>query len=99
MQSRPPQIRPLVLMTAVVRAAGLFGWWLARRITHRLVILTAAAEDVARTRRLGVQVPVTGHDVGQVAAAPARSGLASTFTWNRQASVVRSSFRNGHQAQ
>jgi len=59
---RALQQRTLVLMTAVVTAAGLFGWWLARRITHRLVILTTAAEDVARTRLLGVQVPVTGHD-------------------------------------
>ncbi|MFF4586551.1 ATP-binding protein [Streptomyces sp. NPDC001388] len=59
---RALQQRTLLLMTAVVLAAGLFGWWLARRITHRLVILTTAAEDVARTRRLGVQVPVTGHD-------------------------------------
>ncbi|MER5434915.1 HAMP domain-containing sensor histidine kinase [Streptomyces sp. NPDC002588] len=59
---RALQQRTLVLMTVVVTAAGLFGWWLARRITHRLVILTTAAEDVARTRRLGVQVPVTGHD-------------------------------------
>ncbi|WP_425247680.1 ATP-binding protein, partial [Streptomyces sp. NEAU-NA10] len=59
---RALQQRTLVLMIAVVTAAGLFGWWLARRITHRLVILTTAAEDVARTRRLGVQVPVTGYD-------------------------------------
>ncbi|MEU0060918.1 HAMP domain-containing sensor histidine kinase [Streptomyces sp. NPDC006334] len=59
---RALQQRTLILMIAVVTAAGLFGWWLARRITHRLVILTTAAEDVARTRRLGVQVPVTGHD-------------------------------------
>jgi two-component system, OmpR family, sensor histidine kinase MprB len=59
---RALQQRTLILMTAVVLAAGLFGWWLARRITHRLVILTTAAEDVARTRRLGVQVPVTGYD-------------------------------------
>ncbi|MCW8379638.1 HAMP domain-containing sensor histidine kinase [Streptomyces justiciae] len=56
------QQRTLILMAAVVVGAGLFGWWLARRITRRLVVLTAAAEDVARTRRLGVQVPVTGYD-------------------------------------
>ncbi|MGW7419651.1 HAMP domain-containing sensor histidine kinase [Streptomyces sp. NPDC054813] len=56
------QQRTLALMAAVVVAAGLFGWWLARRITRRLVILTSAAEDVARTRRLGIQVPVTGLD-------------------------------------
>ncbi|MBE8476947.1 HAMP domain-containing sensor histidine kinase [Streptomyces justiciae] len=56
------QQRTLILMAAVVVGAGLFGWWLARRITRRLVVLTGAAEDVARTRRLGVQVPVTGYD-------------------------------------
>ncbi|GAA2322213.1 HAMP domain-containing sensor histidine kinase [Streptomyces hawaiiensis] len=59
---RALQQRTLLLMAAVVIGAGLFGWWLARRITRRLVVLTDAAEDVARTRRLGIQVPVTGHD-------------------------------------
>ncbi|MCT9077550.1 sensor histidine kinase [Streptomyces fulvoviolaceus] len=59
---RALQQRTLSLMVAVVIAAGLFGWWLARRITRRLVILTSAAEDVARTRRLGIEVPVTGYD-------------------------------------
>lgn len=56
------QQRTFLLMGVVVTAAGLFGWWLARRITRRLVVLTMAAEDVARTRRLGIQVPVTGYD-------------------------------------
>ncbi|MEV5463137.1 HAMP domain-containing sensor histidine kinase [Streptomyces sp. NPDC002788] len=59
---RALQQRTLLLMAAVVLGAGLFGWWLARRITRRLVVLTDAAEDVARTRRLGIQVPVAGHD-------------------------------------
>ncbi|MEU2064080.1 HAMP domain-containing sensor histidine kinase [Streptomyces sp. NPDC013455] len=59
---RALQRRTLILMAAVVVAAGLFGWWLARRITRRLVILTSAAENVARTRQLGIQVPVTGLD-------------------------------------
>ncbi|MBL1105448.1 HAMP domain-containing protein [Streptomyces sp. 5-8] len=59
---RALQQRTLILMAAVVVAAGLFGWWLARRITRRLVVLTSAAEDVARTRRLGIQVPVAGLD-------------------------------------
>ncbi|MGW6887485.1 ATP-binding protein [Streptomyces chartreusis] len=59
---RALQQRTLLLMAAVVVLAGLFGWWLARRITRRLVVLTDAAEDVARTRRLGIQVPVTGYD-------------------------------------
>ncbi|GGW16766.1 sensor histidine kinase [Streptomyces capoamus] len=59
---RALQQRTLILMAAVVVAAGLFGWWLARRITRRLVVLTSAAEDVARTRQLGIQVPVAGLD-------------------------------------
>nr|WP_203729937.1 HAMP domain-containing sensor histidine kinase [Streptomyces sp. SID12501] len=59
---RELQQRTILMMAAVVVAAGLFGWWLARRITHRLRILASAAEDVARTRRLGIQVPVTGSD-------------------------------------
>lgn len=59
---RALQQRTFLLMVAVVVGAGLFGWWLARRITRRLVILTSAAEDVARTRRLGIEVPVTGYD-------------------------------------
>ncbi|MFJ5261690.1 ATP-binding protein [Streptomyces sp. NPDC088387] len=59
---RALQQRTLLLMAAVVVGAGLFGWWLARRITRRLVILTGAAEAVARTRRLGIDVPVAGND-------------------------------------
>jgi two-component system, OmpR family, sensor histidine kinase MprB len=59
---RALQRRTLILMVAVVVGAGLSGWWLARRITRRLVILTSAVEDVARTRRLGIQVPVHGYD-------------------------------------
>ncbi|MEV6803589.1 HAMP domain-containing sensor histidine kinase [Streptomyces sp. NPDC051132] len=59
---RALQRRTLILMAAVVVGAGLFGWWLARRITRRLVILTSAAENVARTRQLGIQVPVAGLD-------------------------------------
>ncbi|MEU9339012.1 HAMP domain-containing sensor histidine kinase [Streptomyces sp. NPDC048290] len=59
---RDLQRRTLLLMAAVVTAAGLFGWWLARRITRRLVLLTSAAEAVARTRRLGIDVPVAGSD-------------------------------------
>ncbi|WP_128376017.1 sensor histidine kinase [Streptomyces cavernae] len=59
---RELQQRTLLLMTAVVMAAGLFGWWLARRMTGRLVRLAGTAEDVARTGDLGIQVPVTGYD-------------------------------------
>nr|WP_190060346.1 HAMP domain-containing sensor histidine kinase [Streptomyces echinoruber] len=59
---RTLQRRTLVIEAAVVVAAGLCGWWLARRITRRLVVLTSAAEDVARTRQLDIEVPVTGYD-------------------------------------
>ncbi|MFJ5271209.1 ATP-binding protein [Streptomyces sp. NPDC088358] len=59
---RELQQRTVLLVGAVVIAAGLFGWWLARRITRRLVRLAGAAEDVARTGRLGIQVPVAGYD-------------------------------------
>ncbi|MCX5604524.1 HAMP domain-containing histidine kinase [Streptomyces phaeochromogenes] len=59
---RELQQRTVLLVGAVVIAAGLFGWWLARRITSRLVRLAGAAEDVARTGRLGIQVPVAGYD-------------------------------------
>ncbi|MGW3630214.1 HAMP domain-containing sensor histidine kinase, partial [Streptomyces sp. NPDC005122] len=59
---RDLQQRTVLLVGAVVIAAGLFGWWLARRITRRLVRLAGAAEDVARTGRLGIQVPVAGYD-------------------------------------
>ncbi|MGW3913734.1 HAMP domain-containing sensor histidine kinase [Streptomyces sp. NPDC005070] len=59
---RELQQRTVLLVGAVVIAAGLFGWWLARRITRRLVRLAGAAEDVARTGRLGIQVPITGYD-------------------------------------
>jgi two-component system, OmpR family, sensor histidine kinase MprB len=55
--------RRTVLLTAVVvLAAGVFGWWLARHITGRLVRLTAIAEAVADTGRLDVSVPVAGRD-------------------------------------
>ncbi|MFI6339409.1 ATP-binding protein [Streptomyces sp. NPDC050535] len=56
------QQRTVLLVAAVVIASGLFGWWLARRLTRRLVRLAGAAEDVARTGRLGIQVPVAGYD-------------------------------------
>jgi two-component system sensor histidine kinase MprB len=53
----------------VVVAAALAGWWLARRITRRLLLLTDAAEQVSATGRLDIAVPVRGHDeVGRLSA-------------------------------
>lgn len=59
---RDLQQRTLLFVSGVVLSAGLFGWWLARRQTRRLVQLASAAEDVARTGHLGIQVPVAGRD-------------------------------------
>ncbi|CAM5409709.1 histidine kinase OS=Streptomyces glaucescens OX=1907 GN=SGLAU_19295 PE=4 SV=1 [Streptomyces glaucescens] len=83
---RALQQRTLVLMAAVVVGAGLFGWWLARRITRRLVILTDAAEAVRphpaprhrgarhRPRRGGAPRPRLRPDARQ--ARPVRGGPA-----------------------
>ncbi|WP_370147429.1 ATP-binding protein [Streptacidiphilus sp. EB129] len=54
--------RTALLATAVVLAAGAAGWWLAGRITRRLVRLTGAAEQVASTGQLDVDVPRSGAD-------------------------------------
>ncbi|NEB74713.1 HAMP domain-containing histidine kinase [Streptomyces sp. SID14478] len=59
---RELQKRTVLFAAAVVVAAGLFGWWLARRITSRLVRLAQSAEVVASTGRLDVAVPVAGRD-------------------------------------
>ncbi|WP_428849268.1 HAMP domain-containing sensor histidine kinase [Streptomyces scabiei] len=59
---RELQQRTLLFVSGIVISAGLFGWWLARRQTRRLVQLAGAAEDVARTGQLGIQVPVAGRD-------------------------------------
>ena len=50
------------LAGAVVLLAGAAGWWLAGRITRRLVRLTSAAEHVASTGQLDVDVPRRGID-------------------------------------
>ncbi|MET7904954.1 HAMP domain-containing sensor histidine kinase [Streptomyces sp. NPDC005336] len=56
------QKRTALFVVAVILAAGLAGWWLAGRITRRLVRLTRLAESVAATGRMEVAVPVTGED-------------------------------------
>nr|WP_202502306.1 HAMP domain-containing sensor histidine kinase [Streptomyces sp. SID5785] len=59
---RELQKRTVLFALGVVLAAGLLGWWLARRITSRLVRLAGTAELVASTGRLDVAVPVEGGD-------------------------------------
>lgn len=52
----------LVAAALVVLAAAALGWLVAHQATRRLVRLTAAAEHVAATRDLDVEVPVGGED-------------------------------------
>lgn len=64
----------MVIMAALAAAlsviAAFAGWILARRITGRLELLTATAEQVSDTGRLDLAVPGTGPDeVGRMAAA------------------------------
>ncbi|WP_432585475.1 HAMP domain-containing sensor histidine kinase [Streptomyces sp. HD1123-B1] len=59
---RELQKRTALFIAAVIAAAGLVGWWLAGRITRRLVRLTRVAESVAATGRMEVGVPVAGQD-------------------------------------
>ncbi|MBO8190178.1 HAMP domain-containing histidine kinase [Streptomyces oryzae] len=56
------QQRTTLLAAAVISGSGILGWWLARRITRRLVRLTGVAEGVAASRRLDVHVPAAGKD-------------------------------------
>jgi two-component system sensor histidine kinase MprB len=60
----------LVAALLVIVVAAVIGWWIARQVTRRLVRLTAAAEQVASTRQLDVDVPVDGADeTGRLGAA------------------------------
>jgi two-component system sensor histidine kinase MprB len=53
----------IVLAVALVALiSGLAGWLIARQLTERLERLTAAAEEVADTGRLDVDVPTDGSD-------------------------------------
>lgn len=52
----------LAAALVVILVAAALGWVIARQISRRLERLTAAAEEVAATRQLEVQVPVGGSD-------------------------------------
>ncbi|MEY9850242.1 ATP-binding protein [Streptacidiphilus sp. MAP5-3] len=63
-------LRIALLAGAVIVAAGAAGWWVAGRITRRLVRLTATAEQVAITGELSLDVPQRGRDeIGRLARA------------------------------
>ncbi len=62
--------RTLLSVALVISGAAIFGWLIGRQVTRRLVRLTQAADDVAVTGRLDVEVPVSGSDeTGRLGAA------------------------------
>ena len=54
--------RTWLSVALVIAAAAIAGWLIGRQVTRRLVRLTQAADDVASTGRLDVEVPVSGSD-------------------------------------
>jgi two-component system sensor histidine kinase MprB len=57
-----------VCAVALTALAAALGWWLANRITKRLILLTDTAERVSATGELDVEVPGAGTDeVGRLA--------------------------------
>ena len=54
--------RTLFSVGLVIIVAALIGWLIGRQVTRRLVRLTQAADNVALTGRLDVEVPVSGAD-------------------------------------
>ncbi|MEP7048331.1 MAG: HAMP domain-containing sensor histidine kinase [Ilumatobacteraceae bacterium] len=54
--------RTLLSVALVIAGAAIAGWLIGRQVTRRLVRLTQAADDVATTGRLDVDVPVSGAD-------------------------------------
>jgi two-component system, OmpR family, sensor histidine kinase MprB len=54
--------RTLLSVAFVIVGAAFVGWLIGRQVTRRLVRLTEAADDVAETGRLDVEVPVSGSD-------------------------------------
>ena len=62
--------RTLFSVALVIFGAVIAGWLIGRQVTRRLVRLTQAADDVAVTGRLDVEVPVSGSDeTGRLAVA------------------------------
>ena len=62
--------RTLLAVSLAIIGAMIIGWLIGRQVTRRLVRLTQAADDVAVTGRLDVEVPVSGSDeTGRLGAA------------------------------
>jgi two-component system sensor histidine kinase MprB len=58
--------RTILAVALVMIVAGALAWLVARRVTRRLVQLTAAAEHVAATGELEVSVPVGTDETGRL---------------------------------
>ena len=54
--------RTWLSVALVIASAAIAGWLIGRQVTRRLVRLTQAADDVASTGRLDLEVPVSGSD-------------------------------------
>jgi two-component system sensor histidine kinase MprB len=54
--------RTVVIMVLVTASAGLIGWILAISVTRKIEHLTVAAESVAKSGKLDVQVSASGRD-------------------------------------
>jgi two-component system, OmpR family, sensor histidine kinase MprB len=75
--------RTLLSVSFVIIGAALIGWLIGRQVTRRLVRLTQAADDVAKTGRLDVEVPVSGADeTGRLGAA--LNGMLGALARSRQ---------------
>jgi two-component system, OmpR family, sensor histidine kinase MprB len=75
--------RTLLSVGLVSIVAALIGWLIGRQVTRRLVRLTQAADDVALTGRLDVEVPVSGADeTGRLGAA--LNGMLGALARSRQ---------------
>jgi two-component system sensor histidine kinase MprB len=58
--------RTILAVALVMIIAGALAWLVSRRVTRRLVQLTAAAEHVAATGELDVSVPVGADETGRL---------------------------------
>jgi two-component system, OmpR family, sensor histidine kinase MprB len=58
--------RTAIAVVLVIVVAGILAWLVSRRVTRRLVELTAAAEHVALTGELDVSVPVGSDETGRL---------------------------------
>jgi two-component system, OmpR family, sensor histidine kinase MprB len=75
--------RTLLLAAIVSAGAAIAGWLIGRQVTRRLSRLTQAADNVALTGRLDVEVPVTGADeTGRLGSA--LNGMLGALARSRQ---------------